>query len=47
MALGLGEGQVREERCVDGGELDIATGLAVSSMLLLLSCAEEATCSVC
>lgn len=35
---GLGEGPVRDERCVDGGELDIATSLAVSSMLLLALC---------
>lgn len=38
MALGLGEGPVRDERYVDGGELDIATSLVVSSMLLLVLC---------
>jgi hypothetical protein len=38
VALGLKEGQVRGERCVDGGELDIATSLAVSSMLSLALC---------
>lgn len=35
MALGLGEGQVRDERCMDGGKLDIATSSVVSSMLAL------------
>lgn len=35
MALGLREGQVREERCVDGVELDTAASSAVSSTLLL------------